>query len=212
LLRERCDMVVNVTTGPGGSPPEEERMLPLALRPELASFDAGSVNFGEGVFVNSPDFLRRLSQKMAETGTRPELEVFDAGMIENCLRLVAEGLLPEPLYFQFVLGVRGGAPANARTLAHLVDSLPPGAQWSATGVGRHGVNIALIALAMGGHVRVGLEDSIYYRRGELARSNAQLVARIAKLAPEVDRPVASPADARKILKLAGAPKLSAIQG
>jgi 3-keto-5-aminohexanoate cleavage enzyme len=208
LLGERCDMVVNITTGPGGHPSEDERMLPLALRPELASFDAGSMNFGEGVFLNSPDFLRRLATRMARAGTKPELEIFDTAMIENCLRLAAEGLLSEPLYFQFVLGVRGGAPANARTLAHLVDSLPPGSQWSATGIGQYSVEVALMALAMGGHVRVGLEDSIYYRRGELATSNAQLVARIARLAQEVGRPMATPSEARALLNLSGGPTLS----
>ena len=211
LLSERCDMIVNVTTGPGGDHTEEERMLPLTLRPELASFDAGSINFGAGVFVNSPQFLRRLAERMAESGTKPELEIFDAAMIENCLRLADEGLLEEPLYFQFVLGARGGAPANARTLVHLVESLPPGSPWSATGIGKYSVEVALMALAMGGQVRVGLEDSIYYRRGELATSNAQLVERIARFAAELDRPVATPSHARALLHLpsASAPSESA---
>jgi 3-keto-5-aminohexanoate cleavage enzyme len=204
LLGERCDMIVNVTTGPGGQPSEEERLLPLALEPELASFDAGSVNFGDGVFLNTPGFLRRLAKRMAEVGTKPELEIFDSGMIQNCLRLAAEGLLPEPLYFQFVLGVAGGAAADPRTLLHLAESLPADSRWSATGIGRHAVPVALMAIAMGGHVRVGLEDSIYYRRGELATSNAQLVARIARVALEADRPPATPAEARALLQLSGA--------
>jgi 3-keto-5-aminohexanoate cleavage enzyme len=203
LLGERCDMVLNLTTGPGGSPPEDERLWPLELRPELASFDAGSMNFGDGLFINSPDFLRRLATTMAAGGTKPELEIFDTAMIENCRRLAAEGLLAAPLYFQFVLGVRGGAPATARALVHLVGSLPSGSIWSATGIGRYSVEVAMLALAMGGHVRVGLEDSIYYRRGELAKSNAELVARIARFAAEVDRPLATPDDARSILGLPG---------
>ncbi len=208
LLGERCDMIINVTTGPGGTPPDDERLSPLELRPELASLDAGSVNFGDGVFINSPRFLRRLAKTMAASGTKPELEIFDTAMIENCLRLNAEGLLAEPLYFQFVLGVPGGAPANARTLIHLVDSLPPGSIWSATGIGRHAVDVAMLTISMGGHVRVGLEDSIYYRHHQLARSNAELVARIARLAAEAERPLASPDQARTILGLPGRSQLA----
>jgi 3-keto-5-aminohexanoate cleavage enzyme len=203
LLGARCDMIVNVTTGPGGQPPEDERLAPLALEPELASFDAGSLNFGDYVFLNSPQFLRRLAERMAQAGTKPELEIFDLGMIGNCRALAEEGLLPEPLHFQFVLGVPGGAPATAHTLLHLVDALPAGATWSATGIGRWSVRTVLLAMALGGHIRVGLEDSIYYRRGELATSNAQLVARVARIAAEAGRPLASTAETRAILGLKG---------
>jgi 3-keto-5-aminohexanoate cleavage enzyme len=130
--------------------------------------------------------------------------VFDEGMVGNCLRLRDEGLLEEPLYFQFVLGVPGGAAATAATLLHLLGRIPPGSEWSATGIGRHSVAIAMLAIVLGGHVRVGLEDSIYYRRGELATSNAQLVARVARLAEEAGRELATPAEARAILGLKGA--------
>jgi 3-keto-5-aminohexanoate cleavage enzyme len=200
-----CDVVLNLTTGPGGEPTEAERMLPLDLHPELASFDAGSLNFGEGVFRNDLPFLRRLARRMREAGTRPELEVFDLGMIATCLRLRDEGLLDEPLHVQFVLGVPGGAPASARTLVHLVDELPAGSTWSATGIGRASVPVAMHAIAMGGHVRVGLEDSIRYDASRLATSNAELVERVAALARIAGREIATPAQARELLRLHGAP-------
>jgi 3-keto-5-aminohexanoate cleavage enzyme len=194
-------VILNLTTGPGGEPSEDERMLALLLKPELASFDAGSLNFGEGVFINDLPFLRRLAAAMHDAGTRPELEIFDEGMIGTCLRLRDEGLLAEPLYFQFVLGVPGGAPARAQTLLHLIDSIPTGSPWSVTGIGRASVPIALHALAIGGHVRVGLEDSVYHSAGRLAVSNAELVERVVTLARTAGREVASPAQARELLSL-----------
>jgi 3-keto-5-aminohexanoate cleavage enzyme len=204
-----CDVVLNLTTGPGGEPTEEERMLPLQLRPELASFDAGSVNFGEGLFRNELPFLRRLAAAMREADTRPELEIFDLGMVATCVRLRDEGLLDEPLHFQYVLGVRGGAPATAGTLVHLVHELPAGSTWSVTGVGRASVPMAMHAIAMGGHVRVGLEDTIHHSAGRLATSNAELVERVALLARTAGRAIATPAQARELLHLKGAPAVHA---
>jgi 3-keto-5-aminohexanoate cleavage enzyme len=122
LAGRGCDVVLNLTTGPGGEPSEQERMLPLRLRPELASFDAGSMNFGDGLFRNELPFLRRLAAAMRAAGTRPELEVFDLGMLATCLRLRDEGLLDEPLHVQFVLGVRGGAPAGTYTVNYRATS------------------------------------------------------------------------------------------
>jgi 3-keto-5-aminohexanoate cleavage enzyme len=199
-----CDVVLNLTTGPGGEPTEEERMLPLQLRPELASFDAGTMSWGERVMNGSLPFLRNLAARMREANTKPELEVFHDGMIGACLQLAAEGLIAAPLYFQFVLGVPGGAPATAAEILHLRSLIPPDSPWSVAGIGRHSLVTAMAAIPLGGHVRVGLEDQIYYRRGELATSNAQLVARIARLAEEFGRPVATPEDARRILGLKGA--------
>lgn len=203
LAADGCDVVLNLTTGPGGEPTEEERLLPLRLRPELASFDAGSLNFGDGLFRNELPFLRRLAAAMREAGTRPELEVFDLGMVQTCLRLRDEGLLDEPLHVQFVLGVRGGAPATAATLVHLVQALPAEATWSVTGIGRWAVPMAMHAIAMGGHVRVGLEDSIWFAPGRLAVSNAELVERVAALARLAGREIATPAQARELLHLRG---------
>jgi 3-keto-5-aminohexanoate cleavage enzyme len=197
------DMVLNLTTGGAIGMTAEERMDTLRFEPELASFDAGSMNFGEGVFINSPDFLRKLAQGFQHYNVRPELEIFDEGMIGNCLRLVDEGLLKPPFWWQFVLGVRGGAPATPKTLLHLVECLPPGSTWSAIGLGRGQLPLNTMAIILGGHVRTGMEDNVYYRRGELATSNAQLAERCGRLIRELGRDIASPADARQILGLKG---------
>jgi 3-keto-5-aminohexanoate cleavage enzyme len=203
-LRERCDMIVNLTTDPGADLSDDERMLSVDLEPELASFDAGPMAWGTRIMNGSLPFLRQLAHRMREASTKPELEIFHDGMIGTCMTLAEEGLFDDPLYFQFVLGVpNGGAPATVAELSHLVSMLPAGSIWSVTGIGRYGVTMAMAAIALGGHVRVGLEDQIYYSRGVLAESNAQLVRRVARLAEEFGRPVATPADARRILGLKG---------
>jgi 3-keto-5-aminohexanoate cleavage enzyme len=125
-------------------------------------------------------------------------------MIGNCLRLMDEGLLTSPYWWQFVLGVRGGAPATPKTLMHLVECLPPGSMWSAIGLGRGQLVMNTMAILLGGHVRTGMEDNVYYSRGVLAESNAQLAERCARLIRELGREVASPADARQLLGLKGA--------
>jgi 3-keto-5-aminohexanoate cleavage enzyme len=197
-----CDAILNLSTGGGaGQTGDEERMAPVALAPEIASFDCGSVNFGDRVFVNSPSFLRELAGRMAARGVLPEIECFEAGHVQNALRLIEEGLLRPPFWFQFVLGVRGGAPATVKQLVHLVEMLPEGARWSVCGIGRAQLPLGMAAMAMGGHVRTGLEDNLYYRKGELAQSNEQLVARVVRLAEELGRPVATPAQARELLGL-----------
>jgi 3-keto-5-aminohexanoate cleavage enzyme len=180
-------------------------MAPVALAPELASFDCGSLNFGARVFVNSPDFLVTLAQRMLEYGVQPEIECFEPGHVWNALRLIDDGLLRPPYWFQFVLGVRGGSPPTVKQLVHLVEMLPraDGApvHWSVCGIGRAQLPLAMAAMAMGGHVRTGLEDNVYYHRGELATSNAQLVARLVRIAGEMGRPVATPAQVRQLLGL-----------
>jgi len=202
-LRDETDAVLCLTTSgiPGRNLPAEERLAPLALRPEMASFDAGSVNTPAGVFLNPPEFLDALAARALELGVKPELECFDAGHVATCLRFLADGRLTSPAHFQFVLGAPYGMPATAAALVHLTGMLPAGATWSVIGIGRAQTPMAAMAIAMGGHARVGLEDNIYYRRGELATSNAQLVERVARLAAELGREVASAADARRILSL-----------
>jgi len=205
-LRAATDAVLCLTTSgiPGRNLPVEERLAPLSLQPEMASFDAGSINTEAGVFLNEPGFLDALALAARRHGVKLELECFDTGMVATALRYVAEGKVAGPPHFQFVLGSRYGMPATAATLVHVVGMLPPGATWSVIGIGRHQTPMAMLALAMGGHVRVGLEDNIYYRMGELATGNAQLVARVVRLADELGRPVASPAQARQMLGLAPA--------
>jgi 3-keto-5-aminohexanoate cleavage enzyme len=203
--RAGSDVVINMSTGGGaGSTTDEERMAPVALAPEIASFDCGSVNFGERVFINSPVFLRELAGRMKTHGVKPEIECFEPGHVWNALRLIDEGLLEPPFWFQFVLGVRGGSPPETRQLQHLVEMLPSGAHWSVCGIGRAQLPLGMAAMAMGGHVRTGLEDNIWYRKGELAQSNAQLVARVARIAGELGRPLATPGQVRSLLALRGA--------
>ncbi len=203
LIRARgCDIIINMTTGGGRNLiSDEERVQPVRLRPEIASFDAGSVNFGDGVFINSPQFLENLARDMLEHGVKPEIECFDTGMIENAKRLIDRGLIQPPFWFQFVLGVRGGAPATLDHLAFMVKQLPPGSHWSACGIGAHQLPLGVAAMLMGGHARTGLEDNIYYSYRVLAEGNAPLVARLVRIARELGREVASPAEARELLAL-----------
>jgi 3-keto-5-aminohexanoate cleavage enzyme len=159
------------------------------------------VNFGDDVFENSFPIMRGILKKMNEFGVRPELEIFDKGHLSNARRLEKEGLLSFPQHVDFVLGVPGGLDASVQNLCDLVDALPEGCTWSVAGIGRMQLPMAMAALAMGGHVRVGLEDNIYYSRGRLA-TNEELVARVVRLADELGRPVATPDQARQILGLA----------
>ena len=195
-----CDVIVNLSTGGGaGTTALEDRANPVSLKPELASLDCGSVNFGDRVFLNPPDFLERLATEMKEKGVKPEIECFEAGMIGNAMRLIDKGLIDPPYWFQFVLGVRGAAPATAKQLLHMVESIPAGTPWSVCGISRYQLPMNVLAIAMGGHPRTGMEDNIYYRKGELASSNAQLVARLARIARECGREPATPDQARAIL-------------
>ncbi len=204
LIRAQgCDILINFSTSGGsGLVDEPERFNSLSAGPDLASFDAGSMNFNERVFLNPPAFLEELAQRMLANGIKAEIEVFDRGMIENAAAVIAQGLIKQPLWWQFALGVKGGAPATPGSLMYLVDSLPPGSLWSVCAVGSRQLPMNVLAIAMGGHARTGLEDNLYYRRGELARSNAQLVARLARISRECGREPASPAEARQILGLA----------
>jgi 3-keto-5-aminohexanoate cleavage enzyme len=203
-LRAETDAILCLTTSgiPGRNLPTAERIAPLALRPEMASFDAGTIQMDAGLFVNEPEFLDALAADALARGVKLELECFDLEMVHTALRYHRDGKLPAPLHFQFVTGTRYGMPATAQALVAAVDLLPAGSTWSVIGVGRTQTPMAMLALAMGGHVRVGLEDNIHYRRGELATGNAQLVERAVRLARELERPVATPALARELLGLA----------
>ncbi len=201
-IRARCgDVILQVSTGGAIGETIENRAKPLQLNPEMASLNLGTMNFGDEVFFNHPRDILALASRMQSSGVMPELEIYEAGMLESALRLAKQGVLREPLHFQFVLGVPGGMSGDLRNLTHLVSLLPEGVHWGVAGVGRFQLPLAVHALAMGGHVRVGFEDNIFYRKGEVAKSNAQLVERVARIAREVDREIATPAVARKLLGL-----------
>ncbi|MCJ7705270.1 MAG: 3-keto-5-aminohexanoate cleavage protein [Desulfobacterales bacterium] len=202
-IRSETNVILCLTTSgiPGRNLEFRERLVPLSLNPELVSFDAGSINMRENIFLNPPEFLELLAKETLAKGIKPELEVFEVGMVETCIRYLEKGLLKPPLHFQFVLGVVGGMPATAKSLLHLSEIVPVGSTWSVIGIGPGQLPMAMIAMTMGGHVRVGLEDNIFYSRGVLAKTNAELVERIVRISKEFGREVATPDEARKMLSL-----------
>lgn len=201
LIRKQTDLIVQVSTGGAVGMSVAERMGAVALKPEMATITLGTVNFSDDVFLNHPRDIETIAKAIADNGVKPELEIFDVGMIANSLRLQKKGLVKAPFHFDFVMGVPGGIPGTPKNLLHLVETLPPGSTWSVAGIGATELPLATMAIILGGHVRVGFEDNIFYRRGVLASNNAQLVARIARIAGELGREVASPAEARRILGL-----------
>jgi len=199
-IRAQSDLIVQFSTGGAIGMTPQERAAVLELRPEMATLTCGSVNFGDDIFENSFPIMRDLLKKMNEFGVRPELEIFDKGHLANARRLARERLLLFPQHVDFVLGVPGGLEATVQNLCDLVDDLPEGCTWSVAGIGKRQLPMAMAAIAMGGHVRVGLEDNLFYSRGRLAR-NDELVARVARLAAEAGRSIATPDRARKVLGL-----------
>ncbi len=196
------DVIIQISTGGAIGESIEKRSKPLELKPEMASLNLGTMNFGDDIFYNHPKDIVRLASEIQKRGIIPELEVYEIGMLENALRLVKQGVLKEPLHFQFVLGVPGGMSGDLKNLVHLMSFLPPHSHWAVAGVGRFQLPLAVQSLVLGGHVRVGFEDNIFYKKGVLAISNSQLVERIVRIAHEIDRPVADPKTARKILGIA----------
>ncbi len=202
-IRSETDAILCLTTSgiPGRNLQFEERLVPLSLNPELVSFDAGSINIRENVFLNPPEFLEMLAEETLARGIKPEMEGFEVEMVEICNRFLEKGLLKPPLHFQFVLGVLGGMPATAKSLLYLSEILPQGSTWSVIGIGTGQLPMAMMAMIMGGHVRFGLEDNIYYSKGILAKNNAQLVERVVRISKEFGREIAIPQEVRKVLNL-----------
>jgi 3-keto-5-aminohexanoate cleavage enzyme len=203
LVRERCpDLIINMTSSGGLGFSDDERILPhTVLEPDMGTFDAGSMNFYKGVFLNPPLFLEKLGAAYIEHGIKPEVEVFDAGMVWNAKRLLKDGFLKAPIHWQCCMHVHGGMEGTARNLVHLVDSLPEGSTWSAFGCGPTANLITAMAINMGGHVRVGMEDNVYLSKGVLAKHNVEFVEKVKRLADEFGREIATPAEARQILSL-----------
>ncbi|HHF08730.1 MAG: 3-keto-5-aminohexanoate cleavage protein [Thermotogae bacterium] len=200
-IERKCNIIVQPSTGGAVWHSIEERIQPLYINPEMATLSTGTCNFGNDIFANPQEYMEKFAMEMKNRGIKPEIEVFERGMIENALRLVKKGLISPPLHFDFVMGVPGAIPATINDLVYLVNCIPDGSTWSVAGIGRHELPLALHAIAMGGHVRVGFEDNIYYRKGELAKSSAQLVERVAKISREFGREIATPDEARSILKI-----------
>ncbi len=194
------DVIINLTTS-GGSNDDELRVAHLkALRPEMCSYDAGTINWtSTGIFMNSPTFLTKLGQVTVEYGVKPEIEIFDTHMIKTALRYQEQGILAAPLHFQFVMGTYGGMDATMDNLVYLKNMLPAGSTYSVTGIGAGSVPMLMGALAMGADgIRVGLEDNVYMSRGVYA-TNVSQVERAVKLVELANRKVATAAEARELL-------------
>jgi uncharacterized protein (DUF849 family) len=208
LIRERkeCDVILNLTTSGGVGLKEDDRIRPFhELLPEMASYDCGTMNWlHSAVFENNPQFLERLGLLMLDDGVKPEIEVFDPGMIYNAQYYMKKGVLQAPLHFQMCMGCAGGIAASVKNLVFMkeaMESVAPGSTWSAFGVGVGAMEILYATVAMGGHVRVGMEDNVLYRKGILAESNMVFVKRAKRIIEEYGAEAATPDEARAILGL-----------
>ena len=186
-----------------GTPTQSKaRFQPTELFPEMATLDCGTCNFGDEVFENTMPMMRDFGKRMLENQIKPEYECFEMGHLETVLNMAKKGQVPgAPMQFNFVLGVPGCTPATVPNLCWLVNAIPAGSTWTATGIGRHAFTLAAPAIAMGGNVRVGFEDNLYLEKGVLAKSNGELVAKVVRIAKELGREIATSAEARKILNL-----------
>ena len=214
------DVVINLTAGMGGDwvPSDDDPALPgpgtdmigpeerlahvTALLPEICSLDCGTMNFGNGneIYISTPPYLRRMASVVQESGVKPELEVFELGQIRFAKQMIAEGIIDAPPMFQICLGIPWGAEQSVDNMKVMKDELPADASWASFGISRMQMPMAAAAVALGGNVRVGLEDNIYLDRGILA-TNAQLVTRAIEIIERMGARVLSPAEARAKLGL-----------
>jgi 3-keto-5-aminohexanoate cleavage enzyme len=201
LIEEACPVLIQLSTGVGLDVPHEDRIKLVEARPRMATLNVCSMSFGAGEFRNPPEGVRRLAARMMELGIKPEIEIYDSGHLEVALSLLAEGLLVEPLTFSIVLGVKGGMAATPENLMFMVRQLPPTASWQVIAIGRSNLNMTAIGLAMGGHARTGMEDTLMLRRGVPASSNAELMVRLAGICESLEREPASTEQAEALLRL-----------
>jgi uncharacterized protein (DUF849 family) len=212
-------VIVNLTTGPGGRfvpsaddpkvyapgttllPPLERVKHVVELKPDICSLDLNTMNSGPDVVINTPANVRKMAKAINDAGVLPELEVFDSGDMHLAADLLADGTLEGPGLFTIVMGVKYGFASRPETLFYARGLLPPGARWSAFGIGRAEFPMLAQTWLLGGHVRVGLEDNIYLSKGVLAKSNAELVAKARRILEDLGASLASPAEAREILGL-----------
>jgi 3-keto-5-aminohexanoate cleavage enzyme len=205
-LREATDLVVQLSTGGAVTDPEADRLRVLEAAPDAASCTMGTVNFGTDVFLNRWEFIVELHTAMRDREIVPEYEIFDYGQLATLQRLLDRHGPPYGghVHCDLVMGVPGGMPGTVQALAAAVQALPPGATFSATGVGRSSLPVMFAALSAGGHLRVGMEDTLTYGPGEPVRDNGQLVARAAGLARISQRPPAAPDEVRALLGIRAA--------
>ncbi len=220
LKEANTKLIINLTTGPGAqfvpgdcedkpTPGEgstltspQRRVAHIEeLKPEVCTLDVATLNFGEHVFMNTPEHLREMARRIRATGTKPELEVFEPGHLRLALKMVEDGLIDPPPMFQLCLGIPWGAPATPETVLYMKSMLPDNAVWSGFGISRMQFPMVAMMCMLGGHVRVGLEDNLYMSRGVLAPSNAALVERAVTIIEAIGGAVASPDEAREIFGL-----------
>jgi 3-keto-5-aminohexanoate cleavage enzyme len=212
-VRARSEVIINFSTGAVGIPKEERIAHIRELKPEMAALNMGSMNYAifsrsrrqfvvDHVFANPFGDIQFFLETMNQWGVRPEMECFDSGHIGNTAPLIELGILRPPYQFSLVMGVLGGIPGTTRNLVHQAGSLPPGSHWQAIGIGLNQWSLAAAAIALGGNVRVGLEDNFYLEEGHMARSNGELVEKAVAMAREQGREPASVAEARSQLELA----------
>lgn len=203
-IRKRTHLIIMVSTSGVAGKSDDERAQPLKTNPEMASLTTGSLNFAgrrpSTVYVNTWETVTFLARKMLEAEIKPEIEAFDVGFISQGIKLAEQGLVKEPLHFQLVMGVDGGIPATTDNLLHMIRQLPSNATFTVAGIGRWQLNMTVVSTIVGGHVRVGLEDNIYFAKGKLA-PNEEFVARARRLAENLQREVATPDEAIIILGL-----------
>ena len=202
-IRAATDLIVCVSLSGRFVSDVNIRANPLVSRPDLASLTLGSMNFVSQASVNSPDTIRELANRIYAVNAVPELEIFEAGFINFSQYLVRKEILKSPLYFNIILGSLGAAPLDLVGLGHMVSMLPKDSIWSVGGLGQYQLDANVMSISAGGHVRVGLEDNIYYDRPrtDLA-DNPRLVERIARIAREMGREPATPQEARQMIGLA----------
>jgi uncharacterized protein (DUF849 family) len=216
-VRARTDAIINFSTGAVGIPAEERVAHVRDLRPEMAALNMGSMNYAiysekkkafyhDHVFANPFKDIQLFLETMKAAGVRPEMECFDAGHIGNTRPLIDMGVLAPPFQFSLIMGVLGGIPGTTRHLVDQVDSLPQGSHWQVIGIGLNQWPLVAAAITMGGNVRVGLEDNFYVEEGKMAKSNGDLVEKARRLAHDLGRDVATPAEARAELGLDAKPR------
>ena len=196
------DAIIQPSTGGAIGMTDDERLQPTELLPEMATLDCGTLNFGgDEIFINTENTIKYFGKRMIELGIKPELEVFDKSMIDMALRLHKRGYILDTMHFDLVMGVNGGISGDLRDFVFMRHSLPADATYTVAGIGRFEFPLAMAAIIDGGHVRVGFEDNVYLSKGVLAKSNGELVDKMVRMAGEMGRQIASPAEARQILGL-----------
>jgi len=201
LIRKKSDVVIEITTGGAVGMTPEERIAPVALKPDMASLDCGTVNFGNDYIVNTLPIMRQFASEMNKYGVRPTLECFDVSHVQSSHILIKEGLIKPPYHYGFVMQVPAALSLSVKTLSYMMDQMPPESYFTVMGIGRAHIPGICGAIAAGGFIRVGFEDNIYYSKGRLAKSNAEFVERAVRISHEAGLEIAKPSDVRQLFKI-----------